>query len=67
MITLEEMNKALHKNVIIKTVDDKIIKGYCPYVMPMEPGEDEEDSIFVDAELKYCIGASRIKSMEILD
>ena len=67
MVTLEEMEKALHKNVIVKTVNNKKIKGYCPYVMPKEPGEDEEDSIFIDAELKYCIGASRIKTIEILD
>lgn len=67
MVTLEEMEKAELKNVIVKTTNNKIIKGYCPYVMPKEPGEDEEDSIFIDAELKYCLGASEIESIEILD
>lgn len=68
MISLEEMYKFKNKNIRIELYDGKVFEGYCPYVMKKEPGEDEDNAIFLDTEdEKYSLDQADIKSIEILD
>lgn len=68
MISLEEMRKYVKKNIRIELYDGKVFEGYCPYVMQKEPGEDEENAIFLDTENeKYSLDQPDLKSIEILD
>ncbi len=67
MISFEEMQKAEKQRVKIQLDDGRIVIGYCPYVVPKEPGEDEENAMFFDqGENKYYIEQPEIKSIEII-
>lgn len=68
LISLKEMRMYVNRNIRIELHDGKVFEGYCPYVMQKEPGEDEENAIFIDTnDEKYSLDQPDIKSIEILD
>lgn len=67
MISETELNNFINKNVRIILKDGKIIDGFFSYYCEKEPGEDEEDELFIDTpEIKYSIERPKIKKIEIL-
>lgn len=64
MISIEEMKKAVGKNVEITYVFGGVIKDKCTYYM--SPAEDEEEPALFIGENWY-IEQSQIKTLKILD
>jgi ribosomal protein S12 len=66
MISVEEMKKAVNKEVNIELTNGKVVKGYCTeYLWPED--EDEEHNITVKENgVLLEINQSEIEGVEIL-